>query len=282
MSLVCANKLRIGALSSRQLTNSLRAFQTLSPPTKPSDEKKNDSRAALAIASKAKWNATYAIASKFVAQSRSMSTTPDFRDGKPTLEYAKKLPKTFASMTNEQILTFAEMGIPEACRECIVRDVMVVDQIEYDEALKVFKQIAQVNREGMKIASLPFYVGFGSSVTAAYLSIPLVFHLPSVDWFNHNFVTAELPPVEDLETWLEVGSASWGWMEPVLGQISFFLLCMQFARSQLQNLGLRPYYRWQLERRASRLVQLYPQYDAEFLKLYSKCDQLAEAHEMSE
>lgn len=57
-----------------------------------------------------------------------------FRNGKPTLEYAKTLPSTFASMTNEQVLQFAEIGlVPEACRECIVRDVMVVDQIDYDE-----------------------------------------------------------------------------------------------------------------------------------------------------
>ena len=35
--------------------------------------------------------------------------------------------------TNDQILHFAELGIPEACRECIIRDVMTVDQIEYDE-----------------------------------------------------------------------------------------------------------------------------------------------------
>ena len=25
------------------------------------------------------------------------------------------------------------MDVPEACRECVIRDVMVVDQIDYDE-----------------------------------------------------------------------------------------------------------------------------------------------------
>ena len=61
-----------------------------------------------------------------------------FRDGKPTLAYANEMPKTFASMTNEQVLHFAELGIPEACRECIVRDVMVVDQVEYEEVCCLF------------------------------------------------------------------------------------------------------------------------------------------------
>ncbi|KAL7526005.1 hypothetical protein ACHAXR_001265 [Thalassiosira sp. AJA248-18] len=149
------------------------------------------------------------------------------------------------------------------------------------KAMKVFNEIAKTNREGMFAAALPFYFGFGVSVTAGYASIPLTFNLATVEWFNHNYVTAEMPPPEDLETWLEVGSASWGWMEPVLGHVSFFLLCMQFARSQLQNLGIRPYFNWQMERRASYLVQKYPQYDAEFLSNYSRCDRLSKSHILS-
>lgn len=219
---------------------------------------------------------------------RSISSSPasppdgSFKDGKPTLQYAKALPKTFASMTNDQILQFSEMGVPEACRECIIRDVMAVDSIEYDEAMEVFKQISKTNRKGMTRAALPFYTGFGMAFTGGVASIPLVFELNSVNWFNDNFVTAEMPPLEDLETYLEVGSASWGWMEPILGQISFFLLCMQFARSQLQNLGIRPYYNWQAERRANYLVSQFPQYDPDFLRNYSKIDKLAEPHEMSD
>ena len=32
---------------------------------------------------------------------------------------------------------------------------------------------------------------------------------------------------------LEVGSWSWNWMEPPLGQLSFFLLCLQYSRAQV-------------------------------------------------
>ncbi len=56
------------------------------------------------------------------------------------------------------------------------------------------------------MAALPFYTGVFVSVTAGYVSIPLVFHRGIVEWFNEKYVTAEMPPVEDLETWLEVGS----------------------------------------------------------------------------
>lgn len=77
-------------------------------------------------------------------------------------------------------------------------------------------------------------------------------------------------------------NSSWGWMEPVLGQVSFFLLCMQFARAQLQNLGLRPYFYFQQERRVEYLIAKYPQYDAKFLADYSRIDRLARPHKMEE
>ena len=146
------------------------------------------------------------------------------------------------------------------------------------KAKKVFDEIAASNREGMPLYAFPFQAGFAAAFLGGWVSIPLVFDETTMIWFNQHFVTAELPPAEDMETWLEVGAASWGWMEPVLGQISFFLLCMQFARAQLQNLGIRPYFNWQREKRADRLVQKYPRYDPEFLRAYSKCDRLASPH----
>lgn len=304
-------KVKIGANSSRLLLSSnVRAYQTLSPPTtlEPGNNGKKNALVAptlngqwktknaiqpaptipfssFSVISKLPYSPSYQNSSNLAAQTtRSMagSAPESHRDGKPTLEYALKLPKTFASMSNEQVLQFAELKIPEACRECIVRDVMQVDQLEYDEAMKVFIEIAKTNREGMPIFALPFYVGFGAAFTGAWVSIPMVFHKSSVEWFNEMFVTSDLPDARDFETVLEVGAASWGWMEPVLGQVSFFLLCMQFSRSQLQNLGIRPYFNWQQERRAQRLIRTYPQYDAEFLFNYSACDRLVRPHEMNE
>lgn len=309
-------RLRVGAAPLRPSLGELRGFQTCSSPTASTRPDDGRNRAAVAAPiSGGRWNPTRApVASPFLLRSRSVAgkaespypqppANPErihlqsrpgapedddagddddnFRGGKPTLAYAKKMSKTFASMTNEQVLQFAEYGIPEACRECVVRDVMVVDRVEYDEAMKVFEEIAKTNREGMQRDAAPFYIGLGASVGGAYASIPLVFQLDAVKWFNEKLVTTDLPPPEDLETWLEVGSWSWGWMEPVLGQLSFFLLCMQFARAQMQNLGLRPYFHWQQENRARRLIEKYPQYDAEFLANYSRCDRLSRPRKMS-
>jgi hypothetical protein len=78
---------------------------------------------------------------------RTLSTDKEFNEGKPTLKYASMLTKSWASMSNEQILHFAHMDVPEACRECIIRDVMMVDQIEYDEVSVscVCSSLSQIN-----------------------------------------------------------------------------------------------------------------------------------------
>ena len=62
-----------------------------------------------------------------------------------------------------------------------------------------------------------------------------MFDLGTALWFNEQFVTTEVASPEDLETILEVGSWTWGWMEPPMGQLSFFLLCLQWSRQQLIN-----------------------------------------------
>lgn len=38
--------------------------------------------------------------------------------------------------------------------------------------------------------------------------------------FNEHYVTTDVADDKDLETWLEVGSWTWGWNEPVLGTVS--------------------------------------------------------------
>jgi hypothetical protein len=73
--------------------------------------------------------------------------------------------------------------------------------------MKVFEEIRTKNREGMVVAALPFYSGFGAAVIGCYASIPLVFDRTLVEWFNARFVTADMPPEQDLETFLEVGAA---------------------------------------------------------------------------
>jgi len=101
---------------------------------------------------------------------------------------------------------------------------------------------------------------------------PMVFEFQTCFWFNKFYVTTEIPPPEDLETIYEVGNWSWNWMEPPLGTISFFILCMQMVRNQVQNLGLKPYNAWVRDRRAARILTLYPQYNKHILENWSQGD----------
>ena len=97
-----------------------------------------------------------------------------------------------------------------------------------------------------------------------------MFHFGSASKFNDLFVTAEPPEHGDADTWLEVGSWSWNWMEPPLGTISFFLLCMQFAREQRERIGVKHFTEKIKERQGDDLVAAFPQYDAAIVRAYAE------------
>ena len=130
----------------------------------------------------------------------------------------------------------SSFGDQEAREERLIRNIMSVNNCSWHDAQPKFNEIRRANKEGMWLATLPYKFGIMTGVTAAVVSIPLCFEINTVTWFNENFVTADVPEAKDLETWLEVGGWAWNWMEPPLGQISFFLLCLQFTRSQMQNI----------------------------------------------
>lgn len=134
-----------------------------------------------------------------------------------------------------------------------------------------------VNRQGLWMATLPYKLGIVTAVSVATLSIPMIFEINTVLWFNELYVTSDVPEAKDLETPLEVGSFAWNWMEPPLGQASFFLLCMQYARAQMQNLGIKPYTESFRHRRAARLVEAFPQYNRYVLESFSEGDPLSGA-----
>ena len=149
---------------------------------------------------------------------------------KPSLPIAKAMAARYETMDNETLVTIAAMKVHDARSEVLKRHIMAVDNVSYEQACVTFATIAARNRRGMRFAALPYQIGVTTGVGGAFASIPLVFDLRTAEWFNGRFVTTDVPEPKDLETFLEVGSWTWGWMEPVLGHISFFLLCLQFSR----------------------------------------------------
>ena len=59
-------------------------------------------------------------------------------------------------------------------------------------------------------------------------------------------------------------------MEPPLGTISFFLLCMQFAREQRERIGVKHFTEKIRERQGDFLCEAFPQYDAEIVRSYGE------------
>ena len=187
-----------------------------------------------------------------------------------SIQTAKEMPKTYNQMHNDLLLSMAILGDPEARKERLVREIMAVDNVEWPEAEVQLQTMIASSKRGFFFATLPQRWGIVVSVTAAFASIPLIFDLDTVLWFNEAFVTADVPEDRDLETPLEVSIWSWQWMEPVIVQVSFFLLCMQYSRAQLKNLGARRYTQRFRHKRAARLVREYPQYNNNIVSSYFK------------
>lgn len=188
----------------------------------------------------------------------------------PSLDIANSMPLSCREMDNASLLTLSAMKNHEACIEVLKRHIMSVDTVSYQVAEEKFFEIAELNSEGIWFQTIPYKVGITAALTAGFSSIPLCFHLPSVHWFNHHYVTTDIPEPADLETWLEVGAWAWNWMEPPLGQISFMLLCLQYSRSQLENLGIRPFTTSMKHRRAQKLATAFPMYNAKVVMDFSK------------
>lgn len=193
---------------------------------------------------------------------------------KPSLEDAIRMPTTIQELDNSELFLLAESGNNEACAEVLKKHIMRVDRVGYDIAASTFQKIERKNNEGKFLLSLPYRIGIAVSLTAGFGALPMVFDLGTAEWFNTYYVTTEVPEPADLETVLETGSWTWNWMEPPLGTISFLLLCLQYSRAQLDNLGIKPYTSKMKEKRGRQLARAFPKYDERLLVKYSMSSDL--------
>ncbi|KAJ1450155.1 hypothetical protein M885DRAFT_533137 [Pelagophyceae sp. CCMP2097] len=187
-----------------------------------------------------------------------------------TAELAKRMPRSFAEYPNDVLLILAAEGKEEAIMERMTREIMRSDDVCWESAQPKVTELIAFAKTGLWIAKFPYRVGITAALVAGFGSIPMCFDIHTALWFNEGYVTSDVPEAKDLETWLEVGSWSWGWMEPPLGQASFFLLCIQYSRAQMTNIGMQPYTEMLHSNRASKLKKKYPQYDASVLCDFSR------------
>jgi hypothetical protein len=204
-----------------------------------------------------------------VVHARAMSTVAS---SKPTIEVAKEMPREFHEMSDKMIMRLAVGGNYKACKERMVREVRAVNGVDYATATSTVDEMSSANRSANAIYKLPYNLGITLAIGAGLASFPLVFDINTALWFNEAYVTADVAPDEDLETALEVGSWTWAWMEPPLGQISFFLLCMAWSRENMKNVNISPYTEWMKAKRAASLADKFPQYNETITKEFAEAD----------
>lgn len=120
----------------------------------------------------------------------------------PSLLISRAMPVGFSEMDNGPLLTIAEMGNHGARVEVLKRHIMAVDGVDYLQAGETFERIAAKNREGKPAAVLPYHIGIATALICGVGVIPMVFDVSTAQWFNHHFVTTDLPEPHDLETYL--------------------------------------------------------------------------------
>lgn len=158
------------------------------------------------------------------------STTTNANSEYPTPTMVATMPTDYREMDNTALTTLGAMANHAALEEMLKRHIMKTDQVTYEEAADIFLTIEQKNHQSEQAMAIPFQLGIVACFGAFAVAVPMVFHLPTVEYFNEHFVTAEHPPTKELETALEVGAWSWNWMEPVMGTSTFLLLSLQYMR----------------------------------------------------
>ena len=129
------------------------------------------------------------------------------------MDLCQAMPHTYRKLDNTALSTLGSMeNHVQALEEMLKRHIMATDRVDYQTASRIFLQIESKNYEKEHFMALPFQLSITTCGVGAFLSIPLVFHLPTVEFFNEFFVAADHPRSEELKTALEVGTWSWNWM----------------------------------------------------------------------
>jgi len=178
--------------------------------------------------------------------------------------------RCYKDLSGEALFSMSRNGDVGSCRERLAREIMVVDKLNREDAIEVVRSMANKNAEGLTMSLMPYHIGIGAAVVAAWVSVPAVFSLQFAKAFNEVMVTTDVPAASDLDTMLEVGTWTWNWMEPPLGTISFFLLCLQYARDQKVNIGYKPWTVYWKERQGAKLAAAYPQYHKQIVRDYGQ------------
>lgn len=87
-----------------------------------------------------------------------------------TVEEARALPVEYYAFTNESLVTMAATGDHDAKMEVLIRNIMAVDRVSWDDAQPRMKQIEVKAMEGIGLTFMPHKIGVVCSGTNLFKS----------------------------------------------------------------------------------------------------------------
>lgn len=185
---------------------------------------------------------------------------------------ARNQPAELYELSNELLALMSRDVTPAAHdvhQERLTRDIMAVDNIEYDEARQKMAEMFYENRTQSWWNRLPNDAGLFISGAAAVIVVPIVFHA-DVGLAFADRVAASYDELPTTSSYADVGTWGWAWCEPMIGTASFSILCLQLLRERMLALGVKPFSDFVLSRRAQILAEKYPQYSPAIVKAFSR------------
>lgn len=206
-------------------------------------------------------------------QSNQNSEHPKRTAFRPTLQEIHDQPTHVSQIGNVHLFMLANQGSHSANKERLIREIMQVDGATWEDAHLKLHQMDEYNEQNYWRQTLPYRIGILGALVSGFAASAMVFYKPVAEIYGVQVAGESLPDdVDDISkmTTNQVGTWTWGWMEPMIGTASFVLLCSQFARAQMWKLNMRPYTENMLRGRANRLAKEYPQYDQGIVRAWAK------------
>lgn len=194
-------------------------------------------------------------------------------DFRPLRHEVLDQPTHVSQVGNRDLFSLAMHGKHSAHKERLLREIMQVDGVTWEEAHDKLGEIDIANEKYYWLQTMVYRIGMTCAGTCALGGIALVFYPPVAEYYGVNVAGETLPEgVEHISqmTINQVGNWTWGWMEPMIGVASFVLLCAQFGRAQMWKLNMRPYTEYMLRSRANRLAKAYPNYERGIVRDWAK------------
>jgi len=192
---------------------------------------------------------------------------------RPTIANAEKQPTHVCEMSHQSLAELAMLGNHCARRERVIREIMAVEGITWGRAHEVLSKLDAYNERYYWIESMPYRIGITCAFIGGVLGSMMVFYKPVALWYGEQIAGEELPEgVKDISemTTNQVGTWTWGWMEPMIGTASFVLLCAQFGRAQVMKMNMKTYADHLLTWRANRLAAKFPELDGSMVRAWAK------------